>query len=216
MESRRRCDSRRLRQTGRAHGDSSPPRDCQTARENAILASQIATGISDMAGGEVEVVIVGGGAAGIAAARRLREAGVDALIVEARSRLGGRAWSLEAAGFPIDLGCGWLHSAERNPWTPIARGAGPRDRQDAAAVDAPVGPDRPSRRRRGRLRRGDVATFTAASTLIPRSSRTARPRRSSRRAIPGTISSTPSAPITAARSSNSSRCAISRATTTTA
>ncbi len=77
-----------------------------------------------MAGGEFEVVIVGGGAAGIAAARRLREAGVETLLIEARSRLGGRAWSFEAAGFPIDLGCGWLHSAERNPWVAIAEAQG--------------------------------------------------------------------------------------------
>ena len=77
-----------------------------------------------MASGEAEVVIVGGGAAGIGAARRLREAGVEALVVEARSRLGGRAWTVETAGLPIDLGCGWLHSAERNPWVAIAEGQG--------------------------------------------------------------------------------------------
>jgi monoamine oxidase len=78
-----------------------------------------------MASGEAEVVIVGGGAAGIAAARRLREAGVEALLIEARPRLGGRAWTApDAAGFPIDLGCGWLHSADRNPWTPIAEAQG--------------------------------------------------------------------------------------------
>ncbi len=73
-----------------------------------------------MAGGECEVVVIGGGAAGIAAARRLREAGVKALVVEARTRLGGRAWTVEAGGYAIDLGCGWLHSAARNPWTKIA------------------------------------------------------------------------------------------------
>ncbi len=78
-----------------------------------------------MAGGEVEVAIVGGGAAGIAAARRLREAGVEALLIEARPRLGGRAWTVaDAAGFPIDLGCGWLHSADRNPWVSIAEAQG--------------------------------------------------------------------------------------------
>ncbi len=64
--------------------------------------------------------MIGGGAAGIAAARRLREAGVKALVVEARTRLGGRAWTVEAGGYAIDLGCGWLHSAARNPWTKIA------------------------------------------------------------------------------------------------
>ena len=66
-------------------------------------------------------MIIGGGAAGIAAGRRLHDAGVDCLLLEARSRLGGRAWTVRAgAGFPIDLGCGWLHSADRNPWARIA------------------------------------------------------------------------------------------------
>jgi monoamine oxidase len=78
-----------------------------------------------MASSEVEVLVIGGGAAGIAAARRLRAAGVDALLVEARSRLGGRAWTVaDPAGFPLDLGCGWLHSADRNPWAPIAEAQG--------------------------------------------------------------------------------------------
>jgi len=40
---------------------------------------------------DTQVAIIGGGAAGIAAGRRLVEARVDCLIVEARSRLGGRA-----------------------------------------------------------------------------------------------------------------------------
>jgi monoamine oxidase len=73
---------------------------------------------------ETEVVIVGGGAAGIAAARRLTDAGVDCLIVEARDRLGGRAWTADVGGYPVDLGCGWLHSADRNPWCGIARAQG--------------------------------------------------------------------------------------------
>lgn len=72
-----------------------------------------------------EVAIIGGGAAGIAAGRRLRDAGVECLIVEARSRLGGRAWTVaDAAGFALDLGCGWLHSADRNPWVPIVEAQG--------------------------------------------------------------------------------------------
>ena len=74
---------------------------------------------------EVDVAIVGGGAAGIAAARRLREAGIDALILEARPRIGGRAWTVqEAGGYALDMGCGWLHSADRNPWLPIAGAQG--------------------------------------------------------------------------------------------
>jgi monoamine oxidase len=68
-----------------------------------------------------DVVIVGGGAAGIAAGRRLHDAGLSCLIVEARTRLGGRAWTVtDASGHALDLGCGWLHSADRNPWVAIA------------------------------------------------------------------------------------------------
>ncbi len=77
-----------------------------------------------MASDDVEVAVIGGGAAGIGAARRLSDAGVKAVIIEARDRLGGRAWTIEAGGFAIDLGCGWLHSAERNPWTQIAQAQG--------------------------------------------------------------------------------------------
>jgi monoamine oxidase len=74
-----------------------------------------------MADYDIETVIVGGGAAGIAAGRRLKNAGVECLIVEARPRLGGRAWTItDPSGFPIDLGCGWLHSADRNPWVAVA------------------------------------------------------------------------------------------------
>ncbi|MGO8833276.1 MAG: FAD-dependent oxidoreductase, partial [Roseiarcus sp.] len=71
---------------------------------------------SGATGGKVAVAIIGGGAAGIAAARRLRDACVEALLIEARPRLGGRAWTVvEPSGSPLDLGCGWLHSADRNP-----------------------------------------------------------------------------------------------------
>jgi len=78
-----------------------------------------------MANSDVEVVIVGGGAAGLAAARRLVDAQVDCLVVEARSRLGGRAWTVtDPDGHSLDLGCGWLHSADRNPLVAVAEQQG--------------------------------------------------------------------------------------------
>ncbi len=80
---------------------------------------------NNMANNDVEVAVIGGGAAGIAAARQLHDAGISTLILEARPRLGGRAWTMFAPlGEAIDLGCGWLHSANRNPWTGIAEHQG--------------------------------------------------------------------------------------------
>jgi monoamine oxidase len=73
---------------------------------------------------DFDVVIVGGGAAGIGAARELAASGRSALLLEASSRLGGRAWTCEIAGQRLDLGCGWLHSGDRNSWTRIAEEAG--------------------------------------------------------------------------------------------
>jgi monoamine oxidase len=74
---------------------------------------------------DTEVAIIGGGAAGVAAGWRLHEAGIDCLIVEARERLGGRAWTMAGpGGYALDHGCGWLHSADRNPWTKIAQAQG--------------------------------------------------------------------------------------------
>ena len=87
-----------------------------------------------MPGNDVEVLVIGGGAAGISAARRLRTAQVPCLLVEARPRLGGRAFTVtDELGFALDLGCGWLHSADRNPWVGIAEKQG-------ATIDKSVPP----------------------------------------------------------------------------
>jgi monoamine oxidase len=73
---------------------------------------------------DLEVVVVGAGAAGLGAAVRLAAARVSCTVLEARSRVGGRAYTVADAPFPLDLGCGWLHSADRNPLTRIAAEAG--------------------------------------------------------------------------------------------
>jgi len=70
---------------------------------------------------EVDVAVIGAGAAGIAAGRRLAEAaGVSVLVLEARERAGGRTWTVEKNGYPLDLGGEWLHSADRNVLTGLA------------------------------------------------------------------------------------------------
>src|SRR5215472_12057388 len=74
---------------------------------------------------EVDVAVIGAGAAGIGAARRLREARVVSMMVlEARDRVGGRVHTIAPAGFPLDRGAEWLHSADRNPLSPIAQSLG--------------------------------------------------------------------------------------------
>jgi monoamine oxidase len=70
---------------------------------------------------EVDVAVIGAGAAGIAAGRRLTAAGgVSVLVLEARERAGGRTWTVEKIGLPLDLGGEWLHSADRNVLAPLA------------------------------------------------------------------------------------------------
>ncbi|MBV8653854.1 MAG: FAD-dependent oxidoreductase [Alphaproteobacteria bacterium] len=73
---------------------------------------------------EYDVVVIGAGAAGIAAARRLVERRLSVIVIEARGRLGGRAVTVATPVGPVDLGCEWLHSADRNPLTPVARSLG--------------------------------------------------------------------------------------------
>lgn len=74
---------------------------------------------------EVDVVIVGAGSAGLAAAKTLLAAGKTVKVLEAMTRIGGRAYtSSEHFGIPFDIGCAWLHAADRNPYFPEAQAAG--------------------------------------------------------------------------------------------
>ena len=72
----------------------------------------------------VDVVIIGAGAAGLAAASALSGQGLSMLVLEARDRIGGRALTQRLDGVDFDVGCEWLHSADRNCFVPIARSLG--------------------------------------------------------------------------------------------
>src|SRR3979490_762861 len=71
---------------------------------------------------DINVAIIGAGAAGLGAAHALKDSGLSVIVLEARDRVGGRAHTIHAApGIIFDLGCGWLHSADQNSFVEIAQ-----------------------------------------------------------------------------------------------
>ncbi len=73
---------------------------------------------------DMDVVIIGAGAAGIGAARELQALGKRFLLIEARERSGGRLFTNTALGQPFDAGGAYIHFAETNPWSQIAADLG--------------------------------------------------------------------------------------------
>ena len=70
---------------------------------------------------EVDVAIIGAGAAGLGAAHALANSGLSFIVLEARDRVGGRGHTIMAAPeITFDVGCGWLHSADRNSFVGVA------------------------------------------------------------------------------------------------
>src|SRR3974390_2139203 len=65
---------------------------------------------------DADIVVIGAGAAGIAAARGIRAANRKVLVVEADARAGGRCWT-DASAFdvPFDRGARWLQNPDTNP-----------------------------------------------------------------------------------------------------
>ncbi len=72
-----------------------------------------------------KVVVIGAGFAGLAAARKLHDSGVDVIVLEGRDRIGGRIWSDRSLGYPVDLGASWIHGpAQDNPIKVLSDDAG--------------------------------------------------------------------------------------------
>ena len=88
---------------------------------SAALAVRPATGAAATASTEVDVVIIGAGAAGIAAARRIAAAGRKFVLLEAADHIGGRCITdMETFGLPYDRGAHWIHTPDLNPVTKLA------------------------------------------------------------------------------------------------
>lgn len=69
----------------------------------------------------LDVIVIGAGGAGLTAARELQNAGINVLVLEARDRIGGRAFTDTSLGVPWDRGCSWLHASDVNPLVAYAR-----------------------------------------------------------------------------------------------
>ncbi|MFN8023962.1 MAG: FAD-dependent oxidoreductase [Acidimicrobiales bacterium] len=91
------------------------------------------------------VIVVGAGMAGLSAARRLADEGLDVLVLEARDRIGGRTHTVELGGVAFDAGAAWVQQFPRNPLARLAESLGLAlvptqfDEALAAAHDGPVG-----------------------------------------------------------------------------
>ena len=66
------------------------------------------------------VIIVGAGAAGLAAARAIASSARSVLVLEAQNRLGGRLHTNHTMGPPVELGAVWIHRADGNVVTELA------------------------------------------------------------------------------------------------
>lgn len=71
--------------------------------------------------GKFDVIVIGGGFAGATAARDLGKHGYNTLLLEARSRLGGRTYTSEFAGQSIEFGGAWVHWLQPHIWAEMQR-----------------------------------------------------------------------------------------------
>lgn len=88
------------------------------------MTASLALPVRNAHAAEVDVIVIGAGAAGLAAAHQLKAAGRKAIVLEARGRIGGRAFTDASLGPSYDAGAMFIHWAERNPWVQIARELG--------------------------------------------------------------------------------------------
>src|SRR5215470_4320267 len=74
---------------------------------------------------EADIVVIGAGAAGIAAARRIQAANRKVIVIEAANQIGGRCIT-DSSSFevPFDRGARWMHNPDTNPIIKLARSAG--------------------------------------------------------------------------------------------
>lgn len=86
--------------------------------------------------GNEEIIVIGAGMAGIAAAKELSDAGYSVRVLEARDRIGGRTHTDSTLGATVDLGASWIHGYIGNPMTLLAQKYGVSGRLTDFANDS--------------------------------------------------------------------------------
>jgi pseudooxynicotine oxidase len=90
-----------------------------------------------------DVIVIGGGFAGVTAAREAALRGRSVLLLEARARLGGRTWNAPWDGTSIEYGGAWVHWHQPHTWSEITRtGLRVQMSEDAARAAWYVGAER--------------------------------------------------------------------------
>lgn len=93
-----------------------------TASTPTMAATVTATAIPSATSGpmQADVIVIGAGMAGLAAANQLTTAGKSVIVIEGRERIGGRTWTDHSLSVPLDMGASWIHGIKENPLSALA------------------------------------------------------------------------------------------------
>lgn len=116
------------------------------AGRQKIAATQTSANVPP--GAEYDVIVIGGGFAGLTAARDCALRGLSTLLIEARNRVGGRTFTADYGGKKIELGGTWIHWSQGYVWQEV-------NRYGLTLAETPgAAPDQAAWFDGGRLRRG--------------------------------------------------------------
>ena len=102
------------------------PAELRALESGALRGVEVDLLLADANARDVDVVIIGAGMAGLAAAEELMGQGKNVVVLEAGDRVGGRTEvdTQTFGGNAFDVGAAWLHAADENPLTPITERLG--------------------------------------------------------------------------------------------